>query len=115
DSANSGLALTVAGTLLLVAGVFAPSLVAVALTAHESGPAGVRALLGRLFEARAAKRWYLFALGYEALILTLVLLSMYLYTGHWPPLRPGSGWNLLLALTFGLIVQAGEEIGWRGY
>jgi hypothetical protein len=45
-------------------GVFAPSFVAVWLTARREGRAGVRALLRRLVQWDVGLRWYVFALTY---------------------------------------------------
>src|SRR4029078_13262395 len=54
--------------LLYLLGVFAPALVALALTARAEGRAGVLALLGRTLHGSVRVRWYAFALGYMAAI-----------------------------------------------
>jgi hypothetical protein len=43
--------------LLWLLGVFAPSLVALALTAKNDGVAAVRALVGRIFQWQVSARW----------------------------------------------------------
>src|SRR5947209_3657257 len=70
--------------LLWLLGVFAPSLVALALTSRNEGSAGVRALLGRVFQWRVAARWYLFAIGYMAAIKIAVAAAHRIATGAWP-------------------------------
>ena len=49
------------------------------------------------------------------MILVIALFVVYLYTGQIPPLRSDLGWRFVAGLAIGLVVQAGEEIGWRGY
>jgi membrane protease YdiL (CAAX protease family) len=102
---------------LILLGTFAPSLVALGLTARAEGGAGGRALLSRLFQWQVSARWYLFAIGYMAAIKLTVALVHRITTGAWP--RFGDEpWYLMLAATlFSTVIggQAGEEIGWRGY
>ena len=54
----------VRGPIFLV-GVFAPALVAIALTMTE-GHAGVRRLIARIGRWQVRTRWYVFAVGYLA-------------------------------------------------
>jgi membrane protease YdiL (CAAX protease family) len=102
---------------LLILGAFAPSTVAVYLTARAEGRPGVRALLRRLGEWRVGIRWYAFALFYMAVIKLAVALIYRATMGGWP--RFGTGYGVAIILT--AIVAAifggplGEEIGWRGY
>lgn len=102
---------------LILLGTFAPSLVALGLTARTAGGAGVHALLSRLVQWEVSGRWYLFAVGYMAAIKLTVALIHRVVTGAWP--RFGDEpWYLMLAVTiFSTVIggQAGEEIGWRGY
>lgn len=69
---------------LLLLGSIAPSLVALGVTALDSGTAGTQALLGRMFEWRAGARWYVFAIGYMAAIKLSVALAHHAITGSWP-------------------------------
>jgi CAAX protease family protein len=103
-----------AGALFLL-GTFAPGLVALALTERAEGRAATRALLGRIFEWRVGARWYLFAVGYIPAVKLSVALVYRLATGAWP--RFGhEEWTLMAAaIVVSTWVQAGEEIGWRGY
>lgn len=96
-------------------GTFAPSLVALALTTHKEGVAGTSALLGRIFRWRFAARWYVFAISYIALIKLSVALLHRLATGAWPGFGHEGPLIMLVAILLSTPVQAGEEIGWRGY
>ena len=104
-------------TLLFYLGVFAPALVAVALTARHQGRSGVGALLSRLIQLRAGFRWYAFALTYMAAIKLTAAIIHRLAAGEWPRFF-GEPLYLMVAATIGSTVlfgQAGEEVGWRGY
>jgi len=103
------------GALLVLLGVFAPGLVALSLTARAEGGPGVRALLGRILRWRVAAQWYLFAAGYIAAIKLTVALVYRVATGVWPPFGHEPWYLILGAIVVSTPVQAGEEIGWRGY
>ena len=103
------------GAVLLLLGAFAPSLVAVWLTARCEGRAGVRALLGRVFQWKVAARWYVFAAGYIAAIKLAVALVHRIATGAWPRFGDEPWYLIVAAIAFWTPFQAGEEIGWRGY
>lgn len=103
--------------LLLFLGIFAPSFVALALTARAEGGEEVRALLARLFEWRASARWYVFAVGFIAAIkLAVALIHRVLY-GAWPRFGTEAWYVIAAATVFSVVIggQAGEELGWRGY
>jgi len=104
-----------AGVVLVYLGTFAPALVALVLTLVRGGRAGVRALLVRVLPVAAPARWWAFALGYTAAIKLASALLQRLLTGHWP--RFGTEPLLLIpfAIAISTPVQAGEELGWRGY
>lgn len=104
-------------TLLLFLGIFAPALVAIALTRREQGSLGVRRLLRRLFQWRVPMRWYILALSFMAAV---KLGAAFLYramTGAWPAFGQQPVYLLIAATIVSTIVlgQAGEEVGWRGY
>jgi membrane protease YdiL (CAAX protease family) len=103
------------GALVVLLGVFAPGLVALSLTARAEGGPGVRALLGRILRWRVAAQWYLFAAGYIAAIKLTVALVYRVATGVWPPFGHEPWYLILGAIVVSTPVQAGEEIGWRGY
>lgn len=99
---------------LFLAGVFAPSAVALSLTAWSDGARGVEALLGRITRWDVAGCWYAFAILYMAVIKVGAAVLVRLTAGEWPAL----GDNLVLipfAIAISTPFQAGEEIGWRGY
>ncbi|MBV9775181.1 MAG: CPBP family intramembrane metalloprotease [Gemmatimonadetes bacterium] len=90
-----------------------PSVTAFWLTWRESGPAGVRDLLGRAMRRRFAWKWY-------ALSVLLPLAAVYggvwayAFLSGWPPER----WvlpALPAALAAAVAPPLGEEFGWRGY
>jgi uncharacterized protein len=101
--------------LLLLLGTFAPSLVALGITASAEGLQGVRALLRRVVQWQVAKRWYLFAIVYLPTIKLSVALVHRIMTGSWPRFGTEPWYIILVAIAISTPVQAGEEIGWRGY
>ena len=100
---------------LLLLGVIAPSLVALWLTARSQGEPGVRALLGRVLMWEVGARWYVFAAGYMAAIKLGAALVHRLVTGSWPRFGHDAWYVMVAAILISTWVQAGEEIGWRGY
>jgi membrane protease YdiL (CAAX protease family) len=111
---ESPLFLAVGGFLYLL-GVFAPALVALALTAQGGGRAGTLALLSRTVKWSVDARWYVFALVYMAAIKLAVAVLLRIATGTWPAFGQAPAYLMALAIPFSTPVQAGEEIGWRGY
>ena len=113
-SLNGPPALALGGPVFLL-GVFAPGLVAVALTAWDNGRAAVAALLGRIVHWRVDLRFYAFALLLMPAIKLTVAALYRVAVGTWPVFgetRPGV---LVAATILSTIGQAGEELGWRGY
>ena len=100
---------------LYLLGVFAPALVALALTDQEDGRAAAAALLRRIIQPPVAVRWYLFAVLYLLTIKLAVALLLRLATGAWPMFGQEAAYLMVIAIPFSTPVQAGEEIGWRGY
>src|SRR5215510_15301294 len=106
---------SVLGTFLLLLGTFAPSLAALWLTARAEGEAGVRVLLARVVQWRVGWQWYLFAAGYVVAIKLAVALIYRVASGVWPRFGTLPWYVIIGAIIISTPVQAGEEIGWRGY
>jgi len=100
---------------LFYVGVFAPALVALGLTWKEDGEPGVRVLLARIFRWQVNARWYLFAIGYIATIKLLAAVAHRAITGDWPRFGQEPLLLMVVAIMISTWVQAGEELGWRGY
>jgi membrane protease YdiL (CAAX protease family) len=102
---------------ILFLGVFAPSVVAISMTARSDGKFGVLALLRRLVQANAGVRWYLFAISYMATVKLTVAMLHRIFLGTWPQFG-AEPWYVMAVATIGSTIiggQAGEEIGWRGF
>jgi len=96
-------------------GTFAPALVALLLTAQAEGRSGTLALLRRVIQFPQGVRWYVFAVAYFALVKLTVALLYRVATGAWPAFCHIPVYLLMIAIVVSTPVQAGEEIGWRGY
>src|SRR2546425_2976309 len=113
-ASKSSVLLAISGFLYLI-GVFAPSLVALALTGRADGRAGTLALLRRTVKWSVGARWYVFAVGYMAAVKLGVALVYRIATGAWPAFGQEPVYIMTVVIVFSTPVQAGEEIGWRGY
>ena len=102
----------------LFLGAFGPMAAAVAITAQESGRAGLRLLFSRVVRWRVTPIWYAVAI-LGPLALTLGAIALHVVFGGRPPDLSAMIGTLptVLALTLYMLVQVGigEEIGWRGY
>jgi membrane protease YdiL (CAAX protease family) len=96
-------------------GVFAPGLVALAFTVQAEGRAGVSRLLARIGHWRVDARWYAVAIGYFAVIKLAAALVYRIVTDEWPPFGDTPIVLIPLGIAVSTWVQAGEEVGWRGY
>ena len=101
--------------LLLFLGPFAPSLAALCLTARADGRQGVRALLRPMLRWRVGARWYLFAIGYMAVLKLTVAFLHRVVAGSWPRFGHDLPGVIVAAIVISTPFQAGEEVGWRGY
>jgi len=104
----------VGGPVFLL-GVSAPAFVALALTAYCEGRAGVARLLARIGRWQLGARLYLFAIGYMAAIKLLAALIHRMAMGAWPAFGDTPLPLMLGAILVSTWMQAGEEVGWRGY
>ena len=103
------------GQVLVYVGVFAPAIVALALTRSRQGGGGVRRLLGRVLPVTVAARWVAFALGYTLALKLVAAVLHRLVSGTWPTFGAGPLWEIPFAIAISTPTQAGEELGWRGY
>jgi membrane protease YdiL (CAAX protease family) len=104
----------VGGPVFLL-GVFAPAFVALALTAYGEGRVGVARLLARIGKWHVGTRLYLFAISYMAATKLLAALMHRIAMGAWPRFGDTPLPVMLGAILVSTWVQAGEEVGWRGY
>jgi membrane protease YdiL (CAAX protease family) len=96
-------------------GVYAPSIVAMLLTARLEGRAGLGRLFARLDPRRCHPLWYLVVIGGF-----LVLTGAAAAAGRWlggaaPVTHFGGGLGILAAGIFLDPGPLGEELGWRGF
>jgi membrane protease YdiL (CAAX protease family) len=111
DTSVSG----IAATAVLYLGTFAPSIVALTMTAAHEGAGGAAALFDRVFKADVAARWYVFAISYMLSVKLAVALIHRAALGAWPRFGEESWFLIAGAMLLSTPIQAGEEIGWRGY
>src|SRR5688572_4237651 len=107
--------LTVLHQALIFIGVIAPSLVALWLTSRSGIPGQTQNLLGRIGRWKVHLKWYFFAIGFLVVIKILVACLYKIFTGSWPQFGQNLWYIMLVAILFSTLVQAGEEIGWRGF
>ena len=103
------------GGPVFLLGVFAPAFVALALTAYSEGRPGVARLLARIGRWRAGAHLYLFAISYMAATKLFAALIHRMAMGAWPSFGETPLLLMLGAILVSTWVQAGEEVGWRGY
>ena len=103
------------GGLLFLLGTVSPALVALALTDRAEGRAAARALFRQIFHWRVPARWYVFAVGYIPAIKLSASVVHRVATGAWPRFGDEPWYVMAAAIVVSTWVQAGEEIGWRGY
>ena len=112
---RGGAAWSALRSTVFLLGVFAPAIVALALSARERGRAGAWALVARIGRWRVGGRWYLFAAFYMAAVKLTVAVVHRVATGAWPRFGDTPWFIMALAVVTSMWFQAGEEIGWRGY
>lgn len=103
------------GELFILIGTFAPAFMALWFTWKYEGPAGIGELLGRMLKWRVEKRWYALAVAYMVAVKLTAALIHRLITGAWPRFGAETWYIVAVAIVFSTPVQAGEELGWRGY
>jgi len=103
------------GSFLFLPGVFMPALMAIAFTARSQGRAGVSELLYGVVQWRVKVRHYAFAIGYMIAIKLASAVVYRIAIGAWPAFMTLPWYFITVAVLLSTPVQAGEEIGWRGY
>jgi uncharacterized protein len=101
--------------ILAFLGVITPSLVALWLTAQSGTPGELQRLLGKIGKWKVNIKWYLFAVTFMVFVKLGVALIYKLTTGFWPEFGRTPWYLMIMAIVFTSWVQAGEEIGWRGF
>lgn len=114
-SIGVGSSLSVVKSVIVLVGVFAPAIVALALSALEEGRAGTSALLAQLGRWEVRPQWYLFAVTYLAIVKVAVAVAIRVVTGAWPRFGDTPFVVMVLAVIASTLPQAGEELGWRGF
>jgi uncharacterized protein len=104
-------------TILVVLGIGAPALSALAVTVHRGGWGSAGPLLRQLVRWRHAARWYAFAVGYIVAVKLAAAIAYRIVEGAWPVVAIQMAPLLLAATVFSTLSggQVGEELGWRGY
>jgi membrane protease YdiL (CAAX protease family) len=100
---------------LLLLGTISPSLTALYLVSRTGIAGETETLLSRIGKWQVNIKWYLFAVGYIAIIKIIAAIIHRLTTGAWPVFGQESWYIMIIAILFSTWVQAGEEIGWRGF
>jgi CAAX protease family protein len=100
---------------LFLLGTFSPGLLAAALTHRSEGRIGTRRLLEPIFRWQVPAKWYVFAVGYFAAVKLTVAAVHRVAAGEWPEFGEEAWYVMAGAVTISTWVQAGEEVGWRGY
>ena len=106
---------TVAGQLLILGGAASPAIAATLLTWWKDGAQAVHALLRRILMTDVPGRYYAFALFYIAAIKLTAAILHRVALGVWPTISIDALLVAPFAIALSVPVQAGEEIGWRGY
>jgi membrane protease YdiL (CAAX protease family) len=108
-------ALGVAANTLILLGVFGPAVAALTTAALLEGRSGVSGLIALVRRWPTAARWYVFAVGYVAVVKLVAAALFRVLTGGWPAFTD-TPWLLMAGgIILSTPVQAGEELGWRGY
>ncbi len=101
--------------ILVFLGVVSPALVALLLLYWNGDKEQIQKIFNKVVYWKVGIRWYLFAAGYIVFIKLLVAGLHRMLTGLWPVFGPEPWYLMAGAVFISTWIQAGEEIGWRGY
>ena len=103
--------------LLSFVGLFAPALSAVAVVAIFRGKDGVKALVRRYLILRFRSGWYVFSImAIPLLFIVALLVNSILFHGEFSSLLvTGSAIVGPISFVWLMLINSGEEIGWRGF
>ena len=101
--------------LFFLPGTFAPAIVALALTARSDSRFGLAQIGNALLRWHVPARWYVFAVVYMLGAKLAAGALHRIIIGEWPAFGPTPIYLMLAAIFLSTPIQAGEEIGWRGY
>lgn len=103
--------------LLAFVGLFAPALSAGMVAFAFNRKQGVAELLGRYAILRFKAGWYLFSILLVPLLfmLSLSVESIFFHQHFEHLLLPGSPIFTLVSFVWLMVINSGEEIGWRGF
>ena len=104
-----------AGEAAFLPGAFVPAVVGLGFAAAHGGAAAVREVLARAVKWRVGLGFYGLALLFMAVIKLGVAGLYRAQTGDWPRFGAEPPVALLLATLAFWPLQAGEELGWRGF
>ena len=99
----------------MYAGTFGPALVAVLLTGSSSDRGALRHLVSGIGKFPDRASYYVFAVGYMLTVKMIAALVQYVITGVWAAHHAFPELLFPLAVAISTPVQAGEELGWRGF
>lgn len=101
--------------ILIFLGAISPSLVALGLLFFKGGKGQIDDIWRRISHWKVGLKFYVIAIGYMAVIKLTVAILYKLITSEWPAFGQEAWYLMLAVIPFSTLVQAGEEIGWRGF
>lgn len=115
QAAPAGTVLGAVAAALFLLGAVSPGIVALLITDRTEGRAATLSLLRRVAKWEVAGRWYLVALAFIPAVEILTALLHRAMTGAWPAFGQTPWYLMAAGVLVSTWVQAGEEIGWRGF
>lgn len=103
--------------LLSFVGLFAPAIAAFIVAFYLSKGSGIKELLGRVKQLRFGITWYLIAILLMPFLFALSFLldGILFHTSFKNIILPTSPYFGFAAFAWLMVINSGEEIGWRGF